>query len=97
MIVLVDEEASLAQNTGRRFRNAPPVSNNIGGKEWDGQTRERKHLNTYDPDTERARGNSTSLRHNKNARPGSALSGVSGKHGMPTPSGDVSEFSFQLK
>lgn len=61
----------------------------------DGQNRERKHLNTYDPDVERARGNS--LRHNKNNRPGSALSGRSGKHGVPTPSGDVSEFSFQLK
>lgn len=33
MIVLVDEEGSLTQPTGRRFRNAPPVSNNIGGKE----------------------------------------------------------------
>ena len=33
MIVLVDEEASATQPTGRRFRNAPPVSNNIGGKE----------------------------------------------------------------
>lgn len=99
MIVLVDEEASLGQASGRRFRNAPPVSNTIGGKEWDGQTRERKHLNTYDPDASRARGNSNSLsiRHTKNGRPESALSGRSGKNGMPTPSGDVSEFSFQLK
>lgn len=64
----------------------------------DGQPKERKHLNTYDPDAERSRGNSNSLRHTKNTgRPGSALSGRSGKQGMPTPSGDVSEFSFQLK
>lgn len=32
MIVLVDEDGS-AQATGRRFRNAPPVADNIGGKQ----------------------------------------------------------------
>ena len=95
MIVLVDEDGNSSQPSGRRFRNAPPVSNNIGGKEWDGQPRERKHLNTYDAETQRARGNNT--RHEKNTRPGSSLSGRSGMQGAPTPGGDVSEFSFQLK
>lgn len=58
MIVLVDEEgSSVLSSTGRRFRPAPPVSTNIGGKEWDGRnyprSRERKHMNTYDAGSER--------------------------------------------
>ncbi|KAK5711561.1 hypothetical protein LTR15_012402 [Elasticomyces elasticus] len=55
MIILVDEEGSSNHNgTGRRFRPAPPVAANIGGKEWDaGRSRERKQLNTYDKENER--------------------------------------------
>lgn len=69
MIVLVDEEGSGAGGlSGRRFRQAPPVSSNIGGKEWDRKewelqhtspSRERqKNLNTYDKQNER-RGSSS--------------------------------------
>lgn len=90
MIVLVDEEGSL--QTGRRFRNAPPVSSVIAGKEWDGRTDEKHRLNTYDPDAERK---GQSVRHKTN-RPGSALSGRSARQNN-VASGDVSEFSFQLK
>jgi hypothetical protein len=62
MIVLVDEENSREQiGTNRRFRAAPPVSNNIGGKEWAGareqEERDRRLLNAYDVDSQRRGGN----------------------------------------
>ena len=107
MIVLVDEEGSQQNGSGRRFRNAPPVSANIGGKEWDAHaTRERRQLNQYDaeaargggglrPDRERhtqpGRQNIGAANHSD--RPGSGFR--EGRYGGP--SGDVSEFSFQLK
>lgn len=58
MIVLVDEEGSSPGTaSGRRFRQAPPVSSNIGGKEWDASfARERRHLNTYSKDEDRLGG-----------------------------------------
>ena len=112
MIVLVDEEGTGQGASGRRFRNAPPVSTNIGGKEWDARaTRERRQLNQYDaeaarggglrPERERhvhlSRQNSgvpnQPERPSMSERPGSAFR--EGKYGGP--SGDVSEFSFQLK
>jgi len=65
MIVLVEEEGSreyLAQ--GRRFRPAPPVATNIGGKEWGAsRSRERKHLNAYDKENERRPGHTTPRTH----------------------------------
>ncbi|KAK5123326.1 hypothetical protein LTR85_002757 [Meristemomyces frigidus] len=63
MIVLVDEEGSIAQGaSGRRFRTAPPVASTIGGKDWDAsqaqqaRSRERKQLNGYDKENERRGG-----------------------------------------
>lgn len=58
MIVLVDEEGAFPGTaSGRRFRQAPPVSNNIGGKEWDATAaRDRKHINVYDKENERKGG-----------------------------------------
>lgn len=58
MIVLVDEEgAATGTAQGRRFRQAPPVSSNIGGKEWDSAAaRDRKHINVYDKEHERKGG-----------------------------------------
>ena len=119
MIVLVDEERDVQNGAGRRFRPAPPVSNNIGGKEWDSKAivrdrgadrereRDRRQLNSYEAGEQR-RGHrerdvdahSVSLsRNNSNyppetsGRPNSSQS--AGKHAGT--SGDVSEFSFQLK
>ncbi len=91
MIVLVDEEGS-SQPTGRRFRTAPPVAAKIAGQDWDGPPRERKQLNTYDPATERGRVDNGKAPVN---RPASIQSGISGR--QHATSGDVSEFSFQLK
>ncbi|KAM3418361.1 hypothetical protein BST61_g4360 [Cercospora zeina] len=50
MVVLVDEEGSTpGGSSGRRFRQAPPVSSNIGGKEWDSASaRDRRQQNAYD-------------------------------------------------
>lgn len=58
MIVLVDEEGAFPGSaSGRRFRQAPPVSSNIGGKEWDATAaRDRKHVNVYDKENERRGG-----------------------------------------
>lgn len=58
MIVLVDEEGALPGTaSGRRFRQAPPVSSNIGGKEWDAAAaRDRKHMNVYDKENDRRGG-----------------------------------------
>ncbi|KAI7557003.1 hypothetical protein KC316_g13550 [Hortaea werneckii] len=57
MVVLVDEEgSSVLSTTGRRFRPAPPVSSNIGGKEWDGshhKPNDRRQLNAYDAESGR--------------------------------------------
>jgi hypothetical protein len=107
MVVLVDEEGNMPNGSGRRFRHAPPVSNNIGGKEWDprGMARERgrdedkRNLNTYDAHVDR-RGNRNDTLNRKN-------SAINDGSGRPTSSrsaykhsgveGDVSEFSFQLK
>jgi hypothetical protein len=64
MVVLVDDEASSSAASARRFRQAPPISNVIGGKEWDTtQRRERTHVNHYDKDTERRAHGSTSTAH----------------------------------
>jgi hypothetical protein len=74
MIVLVDEEGPNG-GSGRRFRTAPPVSSNIGGKDWEGvrsssRSRERernrardrsRHNNRYDKDSERRGGTAVSV------------------------------------
>ncbi|WPG98712.1 Hypothetical protein R9X50_00150600 [Acrodontium crateriforme] len=44
MIILVDDEIAPNPDGGRRFRAAPPVATNIGGKEWD-----RRRLQTPEP------------------------------------------------
>ena len=108
MIVLVDEENPGNNGTGRRFRAAPPVSTNIGGKEWDSRGgNQRRQLNTYDADNERRGGGLRPdqaphhhLSHNNSEapsnpeRPGSSFS-AGNQQGVSR--GDVSEFSFQLK
>lgn len=104
MIVLVDEEGSVTGGTGRRFRNAPPVSSNIGGKQWEGQPNDadRRRTNGYAVDSERRGGGARNdaLRADYTAagasrRPSNTGSARSGNQG-PTNHGDVSEFSFQL-
>ena len=99
MIVLVDEDNNSQGSSGRRFRAAPPVSDTIGGKQWDAKAlnRDRRQLNSYDA-AETRRGDANITRNNSaftdsGARPGSAVSKKD--HGVA--SGDVSEFSFQLK
>lgn len=74
MIVLVDEEGALPGTaSGRRFRQAPPVSSNIGGKEWDATApRDRKHINVYDKEQERRGG----LRTEYSQRPGSRAASI---------------------
>ncbi|KAK3698570.1 hypothetical protein LTR37_016897 [Vermiconidia calcicola] len=108
MIVLVDEEGSSVISSGKRFRQAPPVSANIGGKEWDPHpVKEQKRLNTYDVDNERRGGSNLRPERDPHAgrsrqnsfqadrsRPASVHSAV-GKHGGSP--GDVSEFPFQLR
>ncbi|KAK3075896.1 hypothetical protein LTR53_000325 [Teratosphaeriaceae sp. CCFEE 6253] len=49
MIILVEEEGGAREHAGaaaRRFRPAPPVATNIGGKEWSSssRSRERRHV-----------------------------------------------------
>lgn len=104
MIVLVDEEGTGQQGSGRRFRPAPPVSNTIGGKEWDARavSRDRRQLNSYDADAERRGNQNNNLSRNNSGavqdgvrRPNSSLSAHHNTTGVT--SGDVSEFSFQLK
>ena len=103
MIVLVDDEGT-NQPTGRRFRNAPPVANNIGGKEWDNQApTQRRQLNAYDANAERGGGlrpETSGVTRTNSFVPGQARGAppedsMSRKH--TGASGDVSEFSFQLK
>jgi hypothetical protein len=102
MIVLVDDESSNAASTsGRKFRTAPPVATNIGGKEWSASASRERRQNAYNPEHERYRGlrpidpdrmhSSTSRSNSK--PPGSSNS--NSQYGVA--SGDVSEFSFQLK
>lgn len=107
MIVLVDEEGSLpGTSSGRRFRQAPPVSNNIGGKEWDAaRLRERKKLNTYDAQSERGGSKDLDSFHRPGSRSahsavGSSIPGRSpGLHRQTSHvnSANASEFSFNLK
>jgi hypothetical protein len=107
MVVLVDDDGSNPTNSSsRRFRAAPPVSNNIGGKEWDAFAAREKRLNHYNADSER-RG--AGLRPEIPERKYSSVSqkpvyaernppGSSHSNAMyGVASGDVSEFSFQLK
>lgn len=109
MIVLVDDDASApGASSGRRFRQAPPVSNNIGGKEWDtNRSRERKHLNTYDKENERRGGKQPEYFHRPTSRQNThARSEVSSPMPGRSParpqiesynSTNASEFSFNLK
>ncbi|EME49608.1 hypothetical protein DOTSEDRAFT_118302 [Dothistroma septosporum NZE10] len=107
MIILVDEEGSLpGTSSGRRFRQAPPVSSNIGGKEWDpSHSKERRKLNAYDAQSERAGSKNPDYFQRPVSR------SAHGSVGSPTPSrnhaphrqtshvtsANASEFSFNLK
>ncbi|KAK4635153.1 Phototropin-1A [Fulvia fulva] len=107
MIVLVDEEGSLpGTSSGRRFRQAPPVSNNIGGKEWDAShSRERKKLNAYDAQSERGGSKNAEYFHRPVSRGAHSAVGSSMPARSPGPhrqtshvtSANASEFSFNLK
>lgn len=99
MVVLVDDEPSGSLASARRFRQAPPISNTIGGKEWDPSTasrsRERRHVNHYDKDYER-RGASANQEY---GRPQSRSQSRARRPEAPgqTLSATASEFSFNLK
>jgi hypothetical protein len=108
MVVLVDDETSITTQSGRRFRPAPPVADNIGGKQWDAHAarerrnqyepseNERKSSSRPDPDRGSAAGAGNVSRMNSyHARPGPSSSHSQTQYGVA--SGDVSEFSFQLK
>lgn len=106
MIVLVDEEGSVAGgSSGRRFRQAPPVSSNIGGKEWDAQTfTERRQLNTYDKTDERKGGyirpGSRTASHSASVSRFASPAGRSRERGSEPQiltSATASEFSFNLR
>ncbi|KAK5171710.1 uncharacterized protein LTR77_003346 [Saxophila tyrrhenica] len=114
MIVLVDDEgASAGGNSGKRFRAAPPVANNIGGKEWEAKPKREKQ-NLYSPHDARNDGlkPTDNERQHGTRREHSAVDRERGApsrdRSAPPPgspygskfgiaSGDVSEFSFQLK
>lgn len=104
MIVLVDEEGSAPGVTGRRFRHAPPVSETIGGKQYDKEAvREQRRQGQYDVSGQRRGersekelirpGNPRKKSAQSISRPGSVISGLQ----TPSASGTVSEFSFQLR
>ncbi|KXT18988.1 hypothetical protein AC579_8755 [Pseudocercospora musae] len=109
MIVLVDEEGSIAgTSSGRRFRQAPPVSSNIGGKEWDSlRPRGRsKTNNSYDKQYEQRGGGAKHLEYIHRPGSGQAVRGMASpaarsRERRPEPnnltSASVSEFSFNLK
>lgn len=105
MVVLVDDESSApGSSSGRRFRQAPPVSTNIGGKEWDAsRSRERRQL--YDKDSDRRGGGASEYF----SRPGSRSTNYATSP-MPArspgrradgsghlTSANASEFSFNLR
>lgn len=109
MVVLVDDETSVTSQSSRRFRPAPPVSDNIGGKQWDAHTA-RERRNQYDTASEHDRKSSSrppdaergtvgpggvGRINNYHARAGPSSSHSQAQYGVA--SGDVSEFSFQLK
>lgn len=57
MVILVEDDGERAVSAthpgpGRRFRPAPPVASNIGGKEWE-TGRNVRLGNTYNPSSER--------------------------------------------
>lgn len=105
MIVLVDEEGSVAGgSSGRRFRQAPPVSSNIGGKEWDTQTfTERRHLKVYEKTDERKgyiRPGSRTASHSASISRFASPAGRSRERGSEPQlltSASASEFSFNLR
>lgn len=101
MIVLVDDEASsTGMGSGRRFRQAPAVANNIGGKEWDAaaHTRDRRQLNSYDKENERKGGTGEYYRPSSRATSHgrSPMPGGPGRNASYI-SANASEFSFNLK
>ncbi|CAK1355776.1 Phototropin-1A [Cercospora beticola] len=113
MVVLVDEEGSLpGGSSGRRFRQAPPVSSNIGGKEWDSTSaRERRQQIAYDKSDVRRGAAGKADYHRPASRSGIHSSAASVNHlasptrarerGGPEPhhltSASASEFSFNLR
>lgn len=114
MVILVDDEIAAANNAGRRFRNAPPVATNIGGKEWEStptSSAARERRGQYEQSEalperkgtvrlEPERSESASRANSQNtARPGQALASSGSQRSLQygVASGDVSEFSFQLK
>jgi hypothetical protein len=122
MVILVDDEVAVSNNSGRRFRAAPPVSSNIGGKEWDAAyhngassnsssaaARERRgqyeHSNEPLPERKapvRLESEGLSRANSQSTAKASAgrsqnLSASQGDLTYGVASGDVSEFSFQLK
>ncbi|KAF2209663.1 hypothetical protein CERZMDRAFT_69800 [Cercospora zeae-maydis SCOH1-5] len=110
MVVLVDEEGSSpGTSSGRRFRQAPPVSSNIGGKEWDAvSARERRQQNAYERNDVRKGAAAKADFHHPSSRNGVHSSSASSNQpsrardrGEPEPqyltSASVSEFSFNLR
>jgi hypothetical protein len=110
MIVLVDEEGPApraSSSAGKRFRQAPPVSTNIGGKEWDASStaEKRSTLNAYSKDEDR-RGRGKMDFHTPLSRNGpthhhltpAAMSrDLSAEGDRNLTSASASEFSFNLR
>ncbi|SMQ49792.1 unnamed protein product [Zymoseptoria tritici ST99CH_1A5] len=106
MVVLVDDDSALSDgSSARRTKQAPPVSTNIGGKEWDATAaRERKHLADLQVDHDRAGAKSQSemrgAKESPRQQPSSdrAASRAASRAGAKTPAGpsSESEFSFNL-
>lgn len=106
MVVLVDEEGSIpGTSSGRRFRQAPPVSSNIGGKEWDAsRSKERRQLNAYDKENERRGGSIVSNNDSYHYGASHSQRPSQSRERRPSASGsrqmnsaEVSEFSFNLR
>ncbi|CAK3882878.1 hypothetical protein AC579_8755 [Lecanosticta acicola] len=102
MVVLVEDETSATGGpSARRFRQAPPVSNNIGGKEWDA-SRARERAQLYDKNGERRGGGQNEYTGRSSSRDTNYTSSMPARSpgrradGHPT-SASASEFSFNLR
>lgn len=100
MIVLVDDEATSGsgqQGSGRRFRTAPPVASNIGGKEWGSSHAAKERRQFYDQSGANGSGGLAprggTVR--SASRSGSQYSGRGQQQGQGGEGG--SEFSFGLR
>lgn len=106
MIILVDDEVARNPDAGRRFRAAPPVATNIGGKEWDGRrlktpeprlsTDQERRIIIGSPEPEDMRRSMSSQGHHIAGQIHQRTGSRVGRH-TPSSSKDLNEFAFNLE